>query len=83
MIETISSSYFRNFHPFFLEDVNFFVAAVFGIPYFLPFIHYTDDMSFHGNKHDRSRQANNQHCSLPGALHSLALGVPRGAMLPA
>jgi hypothetical protein len=35
-----------------------------------------------GNEHDRSHQANNQHCLLAGASHSLALGVLPGAMQP-
>jgi hypothetical protein len=48
---------------FFLQDITVFVAAVFGIPYFLQFVHCTDDMSFPGNEHARSRQANNQHGS--------------------
>jgi hypothetical protein len=67
----------------FCKILTFFVVAVSGIQYSLPFIHCTDDMFFHGNKHDRSRQANNQHCSLLGAWHSLALGVLPGAMRPA
>jgi hypothetical protein len=40
--------------------------------------------SLYYNYKQWSCQANNQHCSLPGALHSLALGVPMpGTMWPA
>jgi hypothetical protein len=67
---------------FFLQDINVFVAAVFRIPYFLPFIHCTDDLFFPGSGRDRSRQANNPHCSFLGASHNLTLGVLSGSMRP-